>query len=99
MKKICFMLTKSPYGHSETSELLNRPKPGDVVVIAQDAVFALTDPTGDFSRLVAQKRESGVKIVASAPDCQARGIQPFQAMPQVRVAEQVDLICECELFC
>ncbi|MCE5222941.1 DsrH/TusB family sulfur relay protein [bacterium] len=99
MKKICFMLTKSPYGHTETSELLNRARPGDVVVIAQDAVFALTDPAGDFSRQVTQKKESGVNIVASAPDCLARGIQPFPTIPWVSFAEQVDLICECELFC
>jgi sulfur relay protein TusB/DsrH len=99
MKKILFMLTKSPYGHLETLEFLRRAKPGDVVVVAQDAVLGLVDPGCEFSRLIAKQRDNEVRVVVSKPDCLARGVQPYGGIPMVGYEEQVDLICECELFC
>jgi len=99
MKKILFTLTKSTYSTTEASLLLQRAKPGDGLLLAQDAVFGLTHPNGEFASFIRNKKAEGIQIYVSAPDCQARGVKPIAEFPLVSYADQVDLICEYDLFC
>lgn len=99
MKKILFMLTKSPHSTAEATFLLQRAKPGDGLLLAQDAVFGLTHPDGEFVTLIRNKKTEGIEVFVSMPDCQARGVKPIEEFPLVSYADQVDLICEYDLFC
>lgn len=99
MKKILFLLTKSPYGNTEATLLLQRAKPGDGLMITQDAVFGLTNVEGDFTTWLREKKSNGIQIYVSAPDCQARGVEVPEEFPMVSYADQVDLICEYDLCC
>ncbi|NLI40683.1 MAG: sulfurtransferase complex subunit TusB [Caldisericales bacterium] len=96
-KKMFIMLTKSPYGCEEGKIRISNALAGDVVVFAQDSVYAATNPPGELAELVKSKMSEGIKFYASGPDCMARGVEPKFGIKQIDYPEMVDLIMECQL--
>lgn len=97
MKKIMMMLTKSPFGNDENINRLSLAQKEDVIIFAQDAVYSFMGKDMKITELIKQKQEIGVRFFASLADCQARGVNPPSPIKLVDYAQQVDLICECEL--
>lgn len=70
MKKVLYLLGTSPQTRTDRLAILEAAGPGDALLLHQDAVFALL-PLTPFVEGVESR---GVRVVACAPDCRARGV-------------------------
>jgi len=96
-KKIFVMLTKTPYGNDENLVRINRCKKDDVIIFAQDSVFALLNPESEILKLANEMISKGVRIFASEADCKARGVVPPSYIKIASFPDQIDLLCDCDL--
>lgn len=70
MKTVLYILGSSPHSRSDRDAILEAAAPGDALLLHQDGVFGLLTPSPRLDAM----RTRGVRIVACAPDCRARGV-------------------------
>jgi tRNA 2-thiouridine synthesizing protein B len=89
-----FVIHRSPYSAPEMNSVLRLAKPGDGVIVTQDAVLALRSTQKENSINKASGR--GIKFYAVKADIDARSVRPLRSVKLIDYDDLVELLSQYE---
>ncbi len=89
-----FIIYRSPNSSHEMHHVLQLTKPGDVVLLMQDAVLALKSVKD--SHRIEQSSSKGIKFYAARSDAKARSMKQTPSVKFVDYDEIVELLLQCD---
>jgi sulfur relay protein TusB/DsrH len=89
-----FIISKSPFLHTEAANALELVSEGDTILLIHDAVVALKHAPDDFWTALESLAGKKVNLYALEEDCEARGIVSDDAL--VNYDGFVDLIVSAD---
>jgi tRNA 2-thiouridine synthesizing protein B len=89
-----FIIHRSPYSTPEMSGVLGLAKPGDGVILTQDAVFALR--SAQSGNTVEKASGRGIRFYAVKADTDARSVRPISSVKLIDYDDLVELLSQYE---